>query len=75
MEYRLRELERKIGYTFHDFSLLKRAMMHSAYTNEKHMEKYQCNERLEFLGDAVLAHVSSEFVFKEYTKVSGGGVQ
>ena len=47
MEHRLRELEQKIGYTFHDFSLLKRAMMHSSYTNEKHLEKYQCNERLE----------------------------
>ena len=72
MEHRLRELERKIGYTFHDFSLLKRAMMHSSYTNEKHMEKYECNERLEFLGDAVLELVSSEFLFKESPKVSEG---
>ena len=72
MEHRLKELEQKIGYTFHDFSLLKRAMMHSSYTNEKHLEKYQCNERLEFLGDAVLELVSSEFLFKESPKVSEG---
>ena len=39
--------------------------MHSSYTNEKHLPKYRCNERLEFLGDAVLELVSSEYLFKE----------
>lgn len=72
MEKKLRELEQKIGYTFRDFSLLERAMMHSSYTNEKHMEKYQCNERLEFLGDAVLELVSSEYLFRESPTVSEG---
>ena len=72
MEEKLRELEKKIGYEFRDFSLLKRAMMHSSYTNEKNMPKYECNERLEFLGDAVLELVSSEFLFKESPKVSEG---
>ncbi len=72
MSNRLEELEKKIGYKFRDFSLLKRAMMHSSYTNEKHMQKYKCNERLEFLGDAVLELVSSEFLFLEYPKVSEG---
>ena len=38
--------------------------MHSSYTNEKHLPKYRCNERLEFLGDAVLELVSSEFLFR-----------
>ena len=33
---------------------LQRAMIHSSYANEKHLPKYECNERLEFLGDAVL---------------------
>mgnify|MGYP005761677749 FL=1 len=65
MTDKLRELEKKIGYEFRDFSLLKRAMMHSSYTNEKHLPKYECNERLEFLGDAVLELVSSEFLFRE----------
>ena len=59
MDKRLKELEKKTGYTFQDFSLLKQAMMHSSYTNEKHLPKYRCNERLEFLGDAVLELVSS----------------
>lgn len=72
MSERLKELEQKIGYTFNDFSLLKRAMMHSSYTNEKHLQKHCCNERLEFLGDAVLELVSSEYLFLEAPKVSEG---
>ena len=63
MEKKLRELEQKTGYRFRDFDLLCRAMRHSSYTNEKHMKKNECNERLEFLGDAVLELVSSEFLF------------
>ena len=65
MDTKLKELEKKTGYTFKNFSLLKQAMMHSSYTNEKHLPKYRCNERLEFLGDAVLELVSSEYLFKE----------
>ena len=68
MEDKLKELEKRIGYKFQDFSLLKHALMHSSYTNEKHLPKYQCNERLEFLGDAVLELVSSEFLFLENPK-------
>lgn len=65
MNAKLKELEQKINYTFKDFSLLQQAMMHSSYTNEKHLPKYRCNERLEFLGDAVLELVSSEYLFQE----------
>ena len=50
----LKELEGKIGYKFDDFTLFTKAMIHSSYANEKHLPKYECNERLEFLGDAVL---------------------
>ena len=59
----LKELEGKIGYKFDDFTLFTKAMIHSSYANEKHLPKYECNERLEFLGDAVLELVSSEFLF------------
>ena len=62
---KLKELENKIGYQFQDFDLLCQSMMHSSYTNEKHLKKYKCNERLEFLGDAVLELISSEFLFNE----------
>ena len=63
VENRLKELEKKVGYTFRDLSLLKQALMHSSYTNEKHLPKHRCNERLEFLGDAVLELVSSEYLY------------
>ena len=69
---KLKEFQQKIGYTFHDFSLLVTAMRHSSYTNEKHLPKYQCNERLEFLGDAVLELVSSEYLFRESPKMPEG---
>lgn len=68
----LKLLEEKIGYHFQDFSLLKKAMMHSSYVNEKHLPKYECNERLEFLGDAVLEVISSEFLFYEHETMPEG---
>ena len=69
---RVKELEQKIGYVFKDKSLIERALMHSSYTNEKHLKKYECNERLEFLGDAVLELVSSEFLFFENQNMPEG---
>ena len=68
----LKELEKKIQYKFNDFQLLKRAMLHSSYANEKHLPKYECNERLEFLGDAVLELVSSEFLFFAHKRMPEG---
>ncbi len=68
----LKVLEEKIGYTFTDFNLLRQAMIHSSYANEKHLPKYKCNERLEFLGDAVLELVASEFLFYENRKMPEG---
>ena len=59
----LESLEKKTGYHFHDKNLLRHAMTHSSYINEKHLRKVDCNERLEFLGDAVLELVSSEYLF------------
>ena len=72
MKRNLKELEHKIGYTFQDFALLKKAMSHSSYVNEEHLPKYECNERLEFLGDAVLELVSSEFLFFEHPTTPEG---
>ena len=65
MKKNLKELEQRIGYTFQDQKLLEHSMRHSSYANEKHMKKTECNERLEFLGDAVLELISSEFLFFE----------
>ncbi|MBQ8803600.1 MAG: ribonuclease III [Tyzzerella sp.] len=63
MKRRLEELQKQIDYKFRDLELLESALMHSSYTNENRLPKYKCNERLEFLGDAVLELVSSEFLF------------
>ena len=68
----LKELEGKIGYKFDDFTLFTKAMIHSSYATEKHLPKYECNERLEFLGDAVLELVSSEFLFHNNPKLPEG---
>ena len=67
----LGELEEKIAYRFHNNGLLRQALTHSSYANERH-RKSEDNERLEFLGDAVLELVSSEFLFLNYPKLSEG---
>lgn len=58
-------LEEKIEYTFKDKALLKEALTHSSYANEK-QGKLPCNERMEFLGDAVLSIVSAEYLFTKF---------
>lgn len=68
----LKELQEKIEYRFQDSQILRQAMIHSSYANENHLQKYECNERLEFLGDAVLELVSSEFLFQENKKMPEG---
>lgn len=65
-KYELELLEERIGYRFQDISLLKQAITHSSFTNEQKINKMKDYERLEFLGDAVLELVSSEFLFRQY---------
>ena len=65
----LKELEGKIGYKFDDFTLFTKAMIHSSYANEKHLPKYECNERLEFLGDAVLELTTSEYLYEKFPEM------
>nr|WP_296005583.1 ribonuclease III [uncultured Blautia sp.] len=66
------ELEKKIGYKFENFDLLVNAMTHSSYANEHHISYTGNNERLEFLGDAVLEITSSEFLFHKYPDLPEG---
>ena len=68
----LKEFQARIGYEFNNINLLRQALTHSSYANEKHMKKLSDNERLEFLGDAVLEVVSSEFLYHNYTDVPEG---
>ena len=72
MDGQFKQLEEKIGYHFSDEALFKTAVTHSSYANEKQMKKWECNERLEFLGDAVLELISSEHLFFEDLQMSEG---
>ncbi len=65
-------LEKGIGYEFKDKNLLKRALTHSSFANEQKINKLGDYERLEFLGDAVLELVSSEFFYHKYPDLPEG---
>ena len=58
------ELQDKIGYEFKQEKLLRQALTHSSFANEKHLRKHSDNERLEFLGDAVLEIVPVTFCIR-----------
>lgn len=64
----LKVLEKKLNYTFKDIKLLKKALTHSSYVNENNMKSYESNERLEYLGDAVLGLVIGEYFYKNFPK-------
>jgi ribonuclease-3 len=64
-------LEQKIGYIFKDKNLLKLALTHKSYSNEKSRQN-KSNERLEFLGDSVLSLVSSNYLYKKFPAMSEG---
>ena len=70
--YTLQLLEERIGYRFQNIRLLKQALTHSSFTNEQRINKQKHYERLEFLGDAVLEMVSSEFLFKTHPEMPEG---
>ena len=72
MKEKLEKLQEMIGYQFKDPGLLTHALTHSSYANEKHWDKTRCNERLEFLGDAVLEVISSDFLFHTYESMPEG---
>lgn len=63
-------LEEKIGYQFQNKNLLEIALTHTSYANE--IKGMKNNERSEFLGDAVLELISSEYIFKNYPNLSEG---
>ena len=69
---RFKGLEEKIGYSFTNKRLLALAMTHSSYANEQRGRRKANNERLEFLGDAVLEVTISDYVFREYPSYNEG---
>jgi len=72
MTNELSKLEEKIGFVAEDKALLRQSMVHRSYLNE-HSDFYlNHNERLEFLGDAVLELVVTEFLYRKYPKEQEG---
>lgn len=72
MSVNLKELETAIGYNFNSKQLLTHALTHSSYINDRKMDKSMCNERLEFLGDAILEMISSEHLYNLYPEKAEG---
>ncbi len=70
----LKELEEAIGYSFTDRTYLERAITHSSYANETGEKNHHlyCYERLEFLGDAVLSLLTSEFLYRRFPNAPEG---
>lgn len=66
------DLEKNIGYHFRDVSILRQALTHSSYSNEKGSGHNGCNERLEFLGDSVLGFVTADYLYRTNPDVSEG---
>lgn len=68
----MEELEQKLQYQFHNPVLLSEALNHSSYANEHRGRHLDSNERLEFLGDAVLGFVTAEFLFLQHPDLPEG---
>lgn len=64
--------QKKIDITFQNERLLIQAFTHSSYVNEHRRKPYEDNERLEFLGDAVLELTISQFLYRKYPEVAEG---
>ena len=72
MNGHLKELEERISYQFKNPNLFSQALTHSSYANEHRLDHNRCNERLEFLGDAVLEIVTSDFLYHKYESLPEG---
>lgn len=65
-------MERQLNMTFADRRLIRQAFTHSSYVNEQKKKRIKDNERLEFLGDAVLELAISEYLFRQFPNKSEG---
>lgn len=66
-------VEKNIGHKFKDLSLLIEALTHSSYANEKN-DGTKCNERMEFLGDAVLSAITADLIYKQFPDAKEGSL-
>ena len=62
----IKDLEKAIGYSFRNITLLQNALAHSSYANERWHDSLKSNERLEFLGDSILGMVVAEYLYKSF---------
>ena len=65
-------LEEKLGYVFKNKALLENALQHSSYANEHRSAGLRSNERLEFLGDAVLGVVTADCLYRKHPNLPEG---
>ena len=65
----LEQFESNIGYSFKDREKLKTALTHTSFANERNILS---NEKLEFLGDAVLEFIISEYLYENYANLKEG---
>lgn len=72
MTDKYKNLQIKINVDFSDMAILDQAFIHRSYLNESSEETNQSNERLEFLGDAVLQFLTSEYIYKNLNDYTEG---
>ncbi|GAB4436875.1 MAG: ribonuclease III [Anaerolineae bacterium] len=70
----LDDFQARLGVTFDDPSLLRRALTHRSYLNEHPHQALEDNERLEFLGDAVLDFVAADWLYHHFPEMSEGAM-
>ena len=70
----LKNLEKKLNYNFKKRDLLEKALTHSSFVNENDMKSFESNERLEYLGDAVLGLVIGEYFYKNFPEDNEGSL-
>jgi ribonuclease III len=66
--------QQQLGYTFRDLDLLERALTHKSFSNENRDARSPNNERLEFLGDAVLGFVVGEMIYRSFPNLQEGAL-
>ena len=65
----LKQFEENIGYSFNNIEIFKKALTHTSYANEQNVKS---NEKLEFLGDAILEFITSEYLYNNYSNLKEG---
>ena len=68
----MQKLEETIGYRFRDRKLLETALTHSSFANERHDSGEESYERLEFLGDSILGHITADFLYRQVPPIPEG---